>query len=270
MRAFVLTDPDGQIRDRDQLDLYDGYLQTAYDVKLISANDIYTNKYKITSEDVFGGHVQLCQYIWKLLKITDPCIPNYPDELKSYFGRSIRKMKVKAFRRILQENEEFGNILFVKPVTNKLFTGFTCLTEREFDSKTNCGDNTDVYVSSYVNFGAEFRAYVFKGKVVDCFRYWGDDWKVSTPVEDIEKMASLSKVKSIFYSIDVGIDTLTGKTLLMEVNDGYALGNYGLAPIDYASYTAQRWLEIVHDPLNLDPSKWAKNCENLGLEKVDY
>ncbi len=270
MRAFVLTDPDGQIRDRDQLDLYDGYLALAYDVKLISANDIYTNKYNITREDVFGGHVQLCQYIWKQLKVADPCIPTYPEEFKPYLQRNIQKMSAGNFRKLLQENEEFGNLLFVKPVTNKLFTGFTCLTGQDFDSKTNCGDNVEVYVSSNVNFGAEFRAYIYKGKVVDCYRYWGDDWKATTPVDDIEKMAALSKVKSIFYSIDVGINVCSRKTLLVEVNDGYALGNYGLAPIDYARYTSQRCLEILHDPLNLDPTKWAEAANKMGCERVDY
>jgi hypothetical protein len=244
MRAFVLTDSDGQIRDRDQLDLYDGYLNLCYETKLVSSNDIYTNRTQITKDDIFAGHVQLCQYIWKQLKISDPCIPNYPEELREYFGRSIRKMALKNFRKILQENEQFGSIYFVKPVTNKLFTGFTCLTENEFDSKTNCSNNIDVYVSKCINFGAEFRAYIYKGKVVDCYRYFGDNWKVETPVQDIERMANLSKVNAIFYSIDVGIDNDTGKTLLMEVNDGYALGNYGLAPVDYAKYTSERCLEI--------------------------
>ena len=245
MRAFVLTDPDGQIRDRDQLDLYDGYLALGYDTKLISATDIYANKHQITREDVFGGHVQLCQYIWKQLKVADPCIPNYPEELKGYFGRSIQKMKIKDFRKILQENEDFGHKLFVKPITNKLFTGFVCLTEKEFDSKCTCGNNVDVYVSSYVDFGAEFRAYIYKGKVVDCYRYWGDDWKVTTPHMNIEEMVSKLKINAIFYSLDVGIDTSRQRTLLMEVNDGYALGNYGINFLDYAKYSSERWLEIV-------------------------
>jgi hypothetical protein len=243
--ALVLTDNDGQIRDRDQLDLYDGYLALGYPTKFVTSSDIFTNKFKITKEYIFCGHVQLCQFIWKQLGVADPCIPNYPEELKEYFGRSIKKMSFKSFTKILQENENFGKEYFVKPVINKLFTGFTCVTEREFLSKTNCSNNTEIYVSSYVNFGAEFRAYVYMGKVVNCFRYWGDNWKVETPHIDIEKMVSLLNVKSIFYSLDVGVDNDTGKTLLMEVNDGYALGNYGLASVDYAKYSANRWIEII-------------------------
>lgn len=244
MICFVLTDPQGQIRDRDQLDLYDGYLALGYQTKLVGSSDIYLKKVNITKDDVFCGHVQICQYIWSQLNIKDPCIPNYPEELKEYFGRSIRQMRLKDFRKILQENENFGKTYFVKPIKNKLFTGFTCVTEQEL-SKLDCSNNTEVYVSNYINFGAEFRAYIYKNKVVDCFRYWGDDWKVTTPSKDIEEMSKKIKINSVFFSLDVGIDSATGKTLLMEVNDGYALGNYGLAPVDYAKYSSERCLEII-------------------------
>lgn len=241
--AYVLTDPQGQISDRDQLDLYDGYLALGYHTKLVTASEIYSNLAKITKDDIFGGHVQLCQFIWKQLKIKDPALLDYPPEFKEYFGRNIRIATLREFRVILQENENFGNTYFVKPVLNKLFTGFTCVTEQDLN-KLTCSNNTKVYISNVVSFGAEFRVYVYKGKVVDCFRYWGDDWTAKTPVDDIKKMVELSKVPAIFYSIDVGIDTKTGKTLLIEVNDGYALGNYGLSPVDYAKYSADRWLEI--------------------------
>jgi succinate-acetate transporter protein len=37
----------------------------------------------------------------------------------------------------------------------------------------------------------------------------------------------------------------TDKTLLIEVNDGYALGSYGLFYIDYAKILAARWAELT-------------------------
>jgi hypothetical protein len=157
-------------------------------------------------------------------------------------------MLCKEFKTILEENENFSKTYFVKPHINKLFTGFTCITLQDFTTKVNISTNTKVYVSSYIDFGAEFRAYIYKGKVVNCFRYWGDNWKVETPSSDIETMVSLLPKEDfpIFYSIDVGIDNLTGKTLLIELNDGYALGNYGLDPKDYAKYSSDRWKEITH------------------------
>lgn len=43
---------------------------------------------------------------------------------------------------------------------------------------------------------------------------------------------------------DFGVDDF-GRTLLIEVNDGYALGNYGLSPKQYAEMTMNRWKEIT-------------------------
>lgn len=36
-----------------------------------------------------------------------------------------------------------------------------------------------------------------------------------------------------------------GRTLLIEVNDGYALGCYGLFYLDYAKLLSARWAELT-------------------------
>ena len=170
MKAYILTDPQGQIKDRDQLDLYDGVLALNYEVVLIKEIDIYSKKVIITKDDFFGGHVQLCQWIWKQMGVEDPKIPDYPDELEEFFLRKIKKTTLGNFRKILRENENFGKSYFIKPVKTKLFTGFVCVVEQDL-SKLACGNSTEVYVTSTIDIGAEFRAYVYKGKVVDVHRY---------------------------------------------------------------------------------------------------
>lgn len=44
--------------------------------------------------------------------------------------------------------------------------------------------------------------------------------------------------------MDWGV-TDDNRTLLIEVNDGYALGNYGLHPSLYAALLEARWHEIT-------------------------
>lgn len=46
------------------------------------------------------------------------------------------------------------------------------------------------------------------------------------------------------YAVDFGL-ARDGRTLLVEVNDGYALGAYGLEPHAYAHLLAARWYELV-------------------------
>ena len=55
-------------------------------------------------------------------------------------------------------------------------------------------------------------------------------------------------------AIDLGV-TSDGRTLLVEVNDGFALGSYGLDDVTYALLLSARWAELVgtEDPLRGRP-----------------
>jgi len=44
--------------------------------------------------------------------------------------------------------------------------------------------------------------------------------------------------------LDIGIDE-KGTNYLIEINDGWAIGNYGLNPVDYFSFVKTRWLQIT-------------------------
>lgn len=46
------------------------------------------------------------------------------------------------------------------------------------------------------------------------------------------------------YALDLGV-TKEGATLLVEVNDGYSLGSYGLAPVAYANLLSARCSDLV-------------------------
>jgi hypothetical protein len=244
--AYILTDPQGQIRDRDMLDLYDGFLSLNIKTKFYKQYDPVQNKDFCTKEDVVLGHVAICLQVMKNLDVPDPSLPYYPTELKEWFGRNIIRTDLRHFEKILEENEGFGKDYFVKPVKNKLFTG-TCMNSvHDIPRLGGISKNTKVYVSSYVKFVAEFRVYVYKNKIVDVFRYWGDDWKINVNPDIVDKMVSALTNMPIFYSLDVGVDD-KGRTLLIEINDGYALGNYGLAPIDYAKMSMDRWQEIMKE-----------------------
>jgi hypothetical protein len=50
--------------------------------------------------------------------------------------------------------------------------------------------------------------------------------------------------KWYYYTLDIGIDD-KGINYLIEINDGWAIGNYGLNPIDYFSFVKARWLQIT-------------------------
>ena len=80
------------------------------------------------------------------------------------------------------------------------------------------------------------------GKILDVRRYKGD-WRTCVDPKVIEKAVSefISAPKG--YGIDFGV-TDKGETLLIEVNEGYSLGSYGLQSIDYAKLLSARWAEL--------------------------
>lgn len=245
MKAFVLTDPQGQIRDREMLDLFDGYNELCIPTELITESKLYINPQIVTPNDIFCGHVNLCLKIIKANNVIPPESIDYPYCLQQFLGRKIKKMQLRDLEKILNENEEFGRTYFVKPIRNKLFTGFTCMVPKDL-CKLQVSKSCEVYVSAAVNFVAEYRVYVYKNEIVDMYRYAGNDWKANADSNLVESMLELLKLTKmpIFYSIDVGV-TDEKKTLLVEVNDGYALGNYGLGPKAYAEMSSARWKEIM-------------------------
>jgi hypothetical protein len=83
-------------------------------------------------------------------------------------------------------------------------------------------DDCPIACSEVVEFESEWRCFVLEGRVLDVRRYKG----------------------TFRSSVDLGVLT-DGRTAIVEVNDGYSLGAYGLAAAHYAQLLQARWREIV-------------------------
>lgn len=46
------------------------------------------------------------------------------------------------------------------------------------------------------------------------------------------------------YALDIGL-TAAGATLLIEVNEGYSVGSYGLPSLRYAKFLSARWAQLT-------------------------
>jgi hypothetical protein len=109
-----------------------------------------------------------------------------------------------------------------------------------------------VWISDPVKFTTEVRYYVLNGKIVGYGRY--DDGPDDGPTPDIGVVTSAIRTLGISsdvacpsgYSLDFGVLD-NGKTALVEVNDGWALGYYRgtCSHRDYAMLLWTRWRELV-------------------------
>lgn len=252
--AYILNGNDGIPRDKDMLDLYQGFQEHCYDIKFYTAVDVVSGKIQVKKEDVFCGTINLCRLIWFQLGVKEPVVDDYPSILEKFLYRKIKKSTLSNFRKMLKFNEENGIVreYFIKPVKVKLFTGNVFNNVLQLERfKGEIGSDTQIYISDSVNFLSEYRTYVHKGKILDVKHYYGS-WEFHPGDEDIKKMVEMvTPVMPISYSLDVGV-TSSHQCALVECNDGYALGNYGLEAKDYATMIRDRWWEIVGYDQNIN------------------
>lgn len=188
-------------------------------------------------EDIVVGYVDTVRQRLFDFGITTPEI-DYPDELQKYLGRKIWKS---TMNEINNDPTKWG--VFVKPLEDKQFTGVVVNSPKDLIGCGLEGANQDVYCSEVVEFAAEWRCFVRYGRILDVRQYKGD-WRRHFDPNVIESAVKDYSSAPAGYSADFGLTT-DGRTLLIEINDGYALGCYGLFYLDYAKLLSARWAELT-------------------------
>lgn len=173
-----------------------------------------------------------------------PAPIDYPEELLCYLGRGIHRTSLGSVRSTTRS-------IFVKPVEHKLFTGFVHTPDgRSRLRLVSHPDETEVWVSEVVDFVSEYRVFILREEIVDVRRYKGD-WRLAPPTEFVEAAASAWASRPAACCLDFGATRYRGghadvtRWQLVEANDGFSFGTYGLAPATYARMLAARWRELT-------------------------
>jgi len=166
---------------------------------------------------------------------------SYPKSLKKYFGRQIWETTIQNI--LYQEN--FG--FFVKPKSKaKLFTGFIVNSYHDLIQLERFSKNTDLYCSTLVKWLSEYRVFVNNSKIVGVKIYAGEE-TLKLNMEIVEKAIKdfeNSPERTASYGIDFGIVD-NKQTKLIEWNDEFSLGSYGLDKEIYTDLLVTRWEEIL-------------------------
>lgn len=191
--------------------------------------------------DIRAGVAGFIGDVHRALQVMNKPIPenvDYPEELKGYLGRVIREGTLDDLRR------HPGEPMFVKPKEHKAFSGFLWTGDGVSRRRiVTHGDETPVFLCAPVTFEAEFRSFVLYGQVIDCRKYKGD-WSKAPDKDTVLSAAKLMGKERHAYCLDWGV-TSDGRTLLVEMNEGYSFGHYGLAPVSYARMLSARWTQMV-------------------------
>lgn len=192
----------------------------------------------ISKETIVSGYIRTVRKAFDLLGCSTPDEVSIPEELVSFAKRKIWTSTLGDIR----ENEPN---CFIKPLKGqKLFTGHVRNGNMGYLLQTAAlSDDTEVLCSEVVDFTTEYRGFVLDQKLIGWKHYKGD-FSLMPDINAVYDAISQFHSAPVAYSIDFGLST-KGETILVEINDAFALGSYGLEPTKYASMIEARWHQIV-------------------------
>lgn len=228
------------LKDVDCSTAYHGLEKMDAEVDL-STNWQHFNKEDLEKYDVCVGGVNDCRWALHRLGVTDYDIPCYPKSLDIILGRKIEES---TFSDVVNRIPEYSgdNHFFIKPKKPKRFEAFLTSDDNPWERLFQVDPVEDVYVSEIVSFKSEWRVYVREGTIIRVCNYEGNPYL-------FPNVSTLNFVTEHFrgpccYVFDVGI--VGDETCLVEINDFYSIGNYGLFPEEYAEMLMLRWDQLVN------------------------
>lgn len=207
--------------------------------RLTSIEEIQAGKFDtLLTQNLFVGSVEFMQEIFGRLNIN----PNVP--INS--NRPTLVSTMGDVRRLLPQSGP----VFVKPRKIKSFHGGV-ISEMDIQSLNPVSDDTEVLVCAPFTSQilSEWRCYVHYNRIVDIKCYSGDPW-VQPDQYEVEHLASSLKDFPSAFCIDVAVlqakQFSDNETVVVEFQDMWAIGNYGLPNDLYLRLLRERYFEIVH------------------------
>ncbi|MCR5608382.1 MAG: ATP-grasp domain-containing protein [Lachnospiraceae bacterium] len=208
--------------------------------------DIYD---KVLREDIVLDYIDQVNMIFNKFHATYK-VEDYPEVLNKYLGRKVWKDTI---NNISSHEEKWSAGYFVKPVRNKAFTGKIISSIKDLIGCGSCYEDYEVIVSEPIDILAEWRCFIRYDKIMDVRPYGSishteyEGYKYHYDADVLEAMINDFKTweeRPTACSMDICY-TKDGRTLLVEVNDAYALGCYGLPGLLYAKLISARWSQVM-------------------------
>lgn len=247
MKVFVQVHGDNEFRNLNCFQAFDGFEKLGYEVN--KARDVFDVECSLENNEPFivVGTVKFAKRAMQYQDIPIPDPIDYPDCLSGSIHRDIRKTGY---------GEDIDFPKFVKPIEHKRFTGQIVNDQEEFEEVID--DLESVWVSEVVDFESEYRIFVNKDRgdtvdeaIVGIKHYKGDatvfpkSYQVTAPVGRTLGVAGDVVSLPISYSIDIGLRSdMDSLVEVVEVNDSFSLGCYGLNSVDYAKMIEARWDQL--------------------------
>ncbi|MBC8134532.1 MAG: ATP-grasp domain-containing protein [Fibrella sp.] len=241
--VFIQADVGGEPYSTNGAAAERGFRYLGYETRRVPREELDT--LPLAPENIVVGGMGCLHAVWERLGVRVPVHLSAPAVLAPFLGRESWRT---TQAELLQANR-FP--IFVKPYEDsKVFNGQVVRGVEELallleprPGFPTVGEDLPLLAQDPVNFVSEWRVFVLRGRAVGIAHYRGD--LLAFPSGGVIRAALGAYTHApAGYSADFGI-TDTGRTLLVETNDGYALGYMGLAEARYAELLRARWDEIT-------------------------
>lgn len=233
-----------------------GFKRLGYELHGVKARNL--EDAPLSKRTVVKGQIGTVRNALSLLGCEQPENLDIPECLLPFTHREIWKSTLGQVRKA-------NDKVFIKPLnTQKGFVGHVYAGNKDWmwpglytDYVTvDLPAKYPVLVSEPVDFLSEWRVYVLQGEILGVCNYEGNpDVRISR--KKIQAMITAFKGAPASYAMDVGVMTKPKEcyhghagfgpkhTALVEVNEGFSAGNYGISCVKYAQMVEARWREMV-------------------------
>ena len=214
-----------------------GAMDLGLDYILVSFEEVKNGKFdSLVKNNLFVGSVEFMTEVFNRVGIEQPRLPI--NNLRPY-----EEMKLRDFK--------YEYPVFIKPKSIKAFTGF--VVDDYSKSMLNTLDKElDIIIQQVINLDSEWRFYVFRNKIVDIRHYSGRmDINLIGAVNNFNKLDdSTFKNFPETFVMDIGFYNDSDSYTIIEFNDMWAIGNYGIPNDLYVRMLKDRYFDIIKNKNN--------------------
>lgn len=241
--AFIQAQ-DGVPSDEAFFKAWDGFRKRGVPCRPFAPEELTRGALPLARDTLVAGGLRVVEAALAAIGVDVPPADNLPTCLARYRGRKVWPSTWGELRARYGKGGP-SEPLFVKPLRrNKGFPSIALYDADDIVANAGRADTEEVLVAEYVVFVSEWRCYVCRGHVLEVCHYQGDPFVYPDPKVIKGALADYGRQAPAGYGIDFGVLT-DGRTVLVEVNDGYSLGSYGVNAVEYSELLEARWVELT-------------------------
>jgi hypothetical protein len=241
--VYVQADEEGRPYSVNGAAAARGFAFLGYEVRFFRTAEL--PDLPLTPETIVVGGMGTIRRALEQIGVRPPQHVTAPASLQPFLGRA-------CWRTTVAEIKAAGRFpLFIKPYEDsKVFTGRVVMSADDLADllRPRAGfpamaDDFPLLAQEPVVFLSEWRVFIVRRRVLGVSHYEGEPLLFPSAGVIRTTLGAYQNAPA-GYSADFGV-TDDGRTLLVEVNEGYSLGHGGLVANLYAQLLEARWQEIT-------------------------